>query len=298
MNQNHVNWCTCCGHDDDWTLWGNYYARHFIPRSWTLEYQTMSDHERGRTLYMLGSCNHCGGVMRSGAGLAQNIIGDRFLADVYHTMVSYRPYDWYAPENGIYHSTVIQRGLWYQQQDDMALADRNEQFLNLFHAEDRAAVEDWLARNTLAEPYSKPRRDRKSTLFQRIWEDARTNQAVGEVETIIDRILPNDSEPMSPDDNCYLTDYRFDVVPHLVLGSEGVLLTLYLEGSFDSSYEKSTVLGTFKTRRIDQEACRLMGALGGTLVYYAQQYIIRELHRYTPERELKQKEGTKWVVKN
>ena len=85
----------------------------------------------------------------------------------------------------------------------------------------------------------------------------------------------------------YLTDYQFDVVPHIQFGSnEGVYLTLMLEGSFDSTDSRKAVLGTLKTLRTDLEACRLMGVLGGALMYHARQYIEQEIHRYTPEREL------------
>ena len=76
-----------------------------------------------------------------------------------------------------------------------------------------------------------------------------------------------------------------------MFGQEGVFLDLYLEGSFDSSNDKRTIIGTFKTLRTDQEACRLMGGLGGTLMFYAREYVNREIHRYTPTKQLKRQEG-------
>ena len=292
MNEEHKNWCTCAGHDaEDWTVRNECYARHFIPKTWALEYHSLPEHEEGRTLYMLGSCTCCGGFMRSGVALALNISGDRFLADVYREMTRFRPFDGNDKEKGLYFSCVGQRAEWYQQQDDMTLIDCNKQFLNLFHTEDQETVGKWLARNHFEESHIYPRRDRKSTLLQHILETARTDGAIAEAEEILYYTLSGGYEPPRPKDNTYLTDYRFDVIPRLMFGQEGVFLDLYLEGSFDSSNDKRTIIGTFKTLRTDQEACRLMGGLGGTLMFYAREYVNREIHRYTPTKQLKRQEG-------
>lgn len=97
-------------------------------------------------------------------------------------------------------------------------------------------------------------------------------------------IHPSDNEPALPGEDGYLTDYHFDLVPHLSFGNcEGISLNLYLEGSFDASNNRSVSIGTFKTLRTDLEACRLMGALGGALMYYGCEYVNQEIHRYTPE---------------
>lgn len=284
-----VNWCVCKGHDDkDWTVRSKYYARHFIPSGWMLEYGTALEYEDGRILYMTGSCDCCGGFMRSGVGLALNISGDRFYVNVYWEMNHYRPYEGYDSKKGVYHGYIGQRGEWYQQQDDLTPEERNRQFLNLFRAEDRADAEDWLTRNAVDSQQNIPRRDRKRTLFQRILEAARADGSITEAKTI----LQCSESPIDPSENSYLTDYRFNVVPTLVFCREAIFLELYLEGSFDASGETRAIIGAFKAPRTDQEACQLMGALGGVLMYHAREYMKREIHRYIPEKELERGEDT------
>ena len=113
-------------------------------------------------------------------------------------------------------------------------------------------------------------------------ELARADGCMVEMDGLLDY-----SASVSESQDTYLTDYRFDVVPHIQFGSnEGVYLTLMLEGSFDSTDSRKAVLGTLKTLRTDLETCRLMGVLGGALMYHARQYIEQEIYRYTPEREL------------
>ena len=286
-----VNWCACKDHDHkDWTVVSDFYARNFIPAAWKLEYRTMDGYEHGRALYIIGKCGCCGGFMRSGTSVPENMKGDELLAYVYREMNRYRPYDGHDRERGTYCGPISQRCRWYQQQDDLTLEERGEQFLRLFRGEDRSAVEDWVARNHGSEPYTRPRRDRKSTLLQRILEAVRADGAVAEAEAVLDNILPNDSAPVLPDRDSYLTDYHFDLVPHLSFGGEGICLSLCLEGSFDSSGRQKAAIGTFKTLRTDLEACRLMGALGGALMYYGREYFNKEIHRYTPKAELERME--------
>lgn len=295
MSEKQINWCTCDGHDhQDWCVRAELYARCFVPTAWVLEYRTIACHEDGRILYITGKCDRCGGFMRSGTSVPANLNGDELLAYIYREMERFRPYDGHDQEKGTYCGYISQRCKWYQQQDDLMQEMRNKQFLSLFRAEDQVAVEDWLARNHSVEPHAKPRRDRKSTLLQRILAAARADGAITEAEAILCYILPNDNEPALPDKDSYLTDYRFDFVPHLSFGScEGIYLGLCLEGSFDSSDKQTATIGTFKTLRTDLEACRLMGALGGALMYYGHEYVNREIHRYTPAAQLERKAGRK-----
>ena len=295
MSEHEINWCTCKDHDhEDWCVRAELYARRFIPRAWALEYKTLACHADDRFIYLVGSCDRCGGFMRSGASVPTNVKGDELLAYVYREMEHFRPYDGHDQEKGTYCGYVSQRCRWYQQQDDLTLEARNEQFLHLFREEDQAAVKDWLARNHHAEPYTRPRRDRKSTLLQRILEAARADGAIAEAEAILDYILPNNMEPEYPDRDSYLTDYHFDLVPHLSFGGcEGIYLSLCLEGSFDGSDKTKATIGTFKTLHTDLEACRLMGALGGALMYYGRKYVNEEIHRYTPKAALEREAGQK-----
>ena len=68
---------------------------------------------------------------------------------------------------------------------------KNAQFLKLFHEEDQRAVEDWICRNRAEEPYTVPRRDRKSTLLYAVLDRARANGDLREIEPIWDYYLPN-----------------------------------------------------------------------------------------------------------
>lgn len=295
MSEKQINWCTCDGHDhENLCVRSELYTRRFVPMAWVFEHRTIACHEEGRALYITGKCDRCGGYMRFGTFVPMNVKGDELLAYVYREMEHFRPYDGHDQETGTYCGSICQRCRWYQQQDDLTLEARNEQFLRLFREENQAAVKDWLARNHNEEPYTKPRRDRKSTLLQRILEAARADGAIADAEAILDYILPNDKEPECSDRDIYLTDYRFDLIPSLSLGTcEGIYLTLCLEGSFDDSNKKKTAIGTFKTLRTDLEACRLMGALGGALMYYGRKYVNEEIHRYTPKAELEREAGRK-----
>ena len=176
--------------------------------------------------------------------------------------------------------------VWYMEQDDLTLGEKNAQFLKLFHEEDQRAVEDWICRNRAEEPYTVPRRDRKSTLLYAVLDRARANGDLREIEPILDYYLPNKNEPLSPDKDSYLTNYAFSAVSTIDFGCEGIYVELFLEGQFDESGNDRCSIGTFKTLRDDAEACRLMGQLCGVLMYHTAKYVNENLHRYTPKREL------------
>lgn len=168
----------------------------------------------------------------------------------------------------------------------LTLGEKNAQFLKLFHEEDQRAVEDWICRNRAEEPYTVPRRDRKSTLLYAVLDRARANGDLREIEPIWDYYLPNKNEPLSPDKDSYLTNYAFSAVSTIDFGCEGIYVELFLEGQFDESGNDRCSIGTFKTLRDDAEACRLMGQLCGVLMYHTAKYVNENLHRYTPKREL------------
>lgn len=76
------------------------------------------------------------------------------------------------------------RAYWYMEQDDLTLGAKNAQFLKLFHAEDQGVVEDWISRCHAEEPYTAPRRDRKSALLYAVLERARACGDLREIEPI------------------------------------------------------------------------------------------------------------------
>lgn len=137
------------------------------------------------------------------------------------------------------------------------------------------------------EQYTKPERDRKSTLFWAILNRARAEGSLSDIEPILNYYLPNREEPAAPEQDTYLTNYRFDIVPSMTFGSnEGIFVNLVLNGEFDASGKTMTSIGVFKTLGTGLEACRRMGELCGILMYYGDVYVNENIHRYTPENEL------------
>lgn len=126
MSKEYIKWCACKDHNaTDWTVVSNFYAKHFIPKTWIFEYCTIDSYDDDRTLYITGACDCCGGFMRSGTSVPINIKGDELLAYVYQQMIHFRPYDNHDFHSGIYHSCVSQRARWYQQQNDFTLEMRS-----------------------------------------------------------------------------------------------------------------------------------------------------------------------------
>lgn len=189
-------------------------------------------------------------------------------------------------QNGLLAIRPGETRYWYMEQDDLTLSAKNAQFLKLFHAEDQGVVEDWISRCHAEEPYTAPRRDRKSALLYAVLERARACGDLREIEPILDYYLPTEQEPMASDLDSYLTNYQFSAVANISYGCEGIFVDLVIEGDFDDSGANRCVIGTFKTLRQDSDAGRLMGQLCGVLMYHTTRYVNENLHRYTPKREL------------
>lgn len=285
MNENRT--CTCS------TLQGssfqeatNHYCSNFIPTGWKLEYTSLGQNEPERVLYLTGWCFRCGGQdLQSGESIPGNFAGDALLEYIYQEIGRYRPFE-HRRNDGTYSRGLSMRAQWYMEQDDLTLGARNAQFLKLFHPEDQAAVEEWLGRCHDEEPYTAPRRDRKSTLLYAVLDRARASGDLKEIEPIWDYYLPNRQEPPAPDEDSYLTDYSFATEAKVSYGCEGIFADLDLVGTFDDSGKDRCRVGTFKTLREDAEAGRLMGQLCGILMYHATKYVNENIHRYTPKKEL------------
>lgn len=132
-----------------------------------------------------------------------------------------------------------------------------------------------------------PQRDRKSDLFHAILDRARADGSLCRIEPILEYILPNAEEPLDTEQDCYLTNYRFDIYPSMMFGCEGIFVELCLIGEFDGSGKRQTTsLGIFKTLRQDLDACRLMGELCGVLMYHGRSYVNDNIQRYTPDSQL------------
>lgn len=88
--------------------------------------------------------------MRSGVSIPGELTGDDLLEYIYNQMRRYRPFSAGNQETGRYATGYFSgRTAWYQRQDDLPLADYNQQFLSLFHWEDRKR--SGLARRTSSE---------------------------------------------------------------------------------------------------------------------------------------------------
>lgn len=117
-------------------------------------------------------------------------------------------------------------------------------------------------------------------LFERIVQASRFNGDFQYIDPILDYVLPDDEERE-------LTNYQFDFFPEVSFGgSEGIYIDCFLHGKFDESGRQWKQIGTIKTLRTDLEACKLMGALCGALLYHESSYVNSHLELFTPEREL------------
>ena len=283
---NEPNICICDnGHGVDRDMRTEHYQNNFIPTGWELVYTALDYREVDRTLYLNGMCLRCGGKnLRIGKCIPNNS-REEFLECLYQQVRQFRPYD-QRFEDGTYRTKLSMRAQWYMEQDDLTLGARNAQFLKLFHPEDQAIVEEWLNRCHAEEPYTAPRRDRKSTLLYAVLDRARANGDLKEIGPIWDYYLPNPEEPSEPDVDSYLTNYAFSAQSELSYGCEGIFVDLDLVGTFDDSGKDRCRVGTFKTLREDAEARRLMGQLCGILMYHTTKYVNENIHRYTPKKEL------------
>ncbi|MFB2020739.1 hypothetical protein ACEVJL_04555 [Pseudoflavonifractor sp. P01025] len=182
---NEPNICICDnGHGVDRDMRTEHYQNNFIPTGWELVYTALDHREVDRTLYLNGMCLRCGGKnLRIGKCIPNNS-REEFLECLYQQVRQYRPYD-QRFEDGTYRTKLSMRAQWYMEQDDLTLGARNAQFLKLFHPEDQAIVEEWLNRCHAEEPYTAPRRDRKSTLLYAVLDRAWANGDLKEIEPII-----------------------------------------------------------------------------------------------------------------
>lgn len=277
----------------------DHYCQNFLPHSWSLQYRNFDQPDTQRCLELFGRCLRCGGLAKAGVSICPELTGNAFLEEVYYQMRHYRPFNGRCEATGSYVGCLSGRCLWYQQQDDLLLPERNAQFAALFMDEDQEAVKAWLSAHYAEEPYTKPRRDRKSSLFRAILERVKMDERWEVIKAILDYRLPNEHESAYSDSDTYLTCYEFDIVPRMTFGgSEGIYISVQLEGIFDQSSKRFTTIGTFKTLKTDVRTCRLMGELCGLLMYYGSAYVNENIHRYTPERELQAEYRRKFPAMN
>lgn len=278
--------CECRQMTDGTAQYVCNYHSCFVPERWGLEYPSLDHPGKAWNFYLLGRCQYCRRSMRHPLRLSVSANWADMLSQIYSMLTRARPFGGANLSASTYNRKVTDRARWYQRQDDLTPEQRGELFLSLFRDNDRLQVRQWLEREQPDPPYTHPKRDRKSDLFAAILDRARTAGDLTDIEPILDYCLPNKQEPESPDRNQYLTDYRFNILPSLQFGCEGVYLDLILEGSFDATDRTRLSIGTIKTLRQDQDACELMGRLCGLLMFHGHAYVNDNIHRYTPLEEL------------
>ena len=259
---------------------------HFVPERWELEYPSLDHPSKEWSFYLTGHCQHCRRTMKYRLILSPAGTWKDLLSEIYSMLIRARPFGGANLDASTYNRTVLDRARWYQQQDDLTPEQRASLFISLFRDSDRLQVRQWLEREQPELPYTHPKRDRKSELFNAILDRARAAGGLTAIDPILDYCLPTKEEPESPDRDQYLTDYRFNITPCLQFGCEGLYLDLLLVGSFDATDRTRLPIGTIKTLRQDQEACELMGRLCGLLMFHGYAYVNDNIHRYTPLEEL------------
>lgn len=117
------------------------------------------------------------------------------------------------------------------------------------------------------------------TLMRAIHDRVVTEGCYAEAETIMEYF----SAGAIADDTPF-TSYKFSVVACPCFGGcEGIYLDVVAKGVIDSSGERKCChIGTYKTLREDLDAMQMMGRLGGSIAYYASQFINEHLDDFKP----------------
>lgn len=282
--------CVCAfSRNNDHRILSIHYTNHFVPTGWVLQYASLHQEDTNRILYLTGCCLSCRDErIRSGVRIPPHYTGDALLEYIYQKMFQYRPFD-LRFSDGTYRGALPARSHWYMEQDDLTRTLRNAQFLTLFRKEDQCYVGDWLNRCHSEDEYIAPHRDRLSTLFFSVLEQAKAAGELQEIAPIIHYCLPNKEKPIPSEDDYYLTNHSFSPEATLFHNSEGIIVSLSIVGTCNHTGEKGCVIGSLKTFNDDADAFRLMGQLCGILVCNMVKYIHDNVHRYTPRRKLKAK---------
>ena len=132
----------------------------------------------------------------------------------------------------------------------------------------------------------KIKRDTNEDLMNNVLELVKKCHCYDKAEKIMDYFLAESSKTMK------LTDYEFDFDARVQFGSnEGIYIDCSIRGHFDENEpsDKTQILhcGTFKTLGTSLEDMRIMGELAGSLVYFAREYVNKNIDRYTPRKESK-----------
>lgn len=259
----------------------NFYSDHFIPDHWALNYFKLSE---CWGVSLMGRCKDCGGELEEIISLPKDLTGDALFQAIYDTVQTAHPYDSRSDALG-YYGRCKERSEFYKRRDDRRQFRRSTEFLNLFNDWDREAARLWLEKNFPPEKPTEVFRDTGGSLFSSVIRLAKANGDFDKAGAILDYYLPCEHES-GIREGVALTAYEFDFAPILNYGSEGIYIDCYLKGKFDESGRSSLHVGTLKTLKRDLEAEKIMGELCGVLHFYENQYVNKNLQRYTTAQEL------------
>ena len=111
------------------------------------------------------------------------------------------------------------------------------------------------------------------SLFDAIVSRAKQAGDLEDAEHILDfcrRCIPESDAGQEAERN----PYNYDFVPMIAFGTnEGIYLSCYLMQNLNGQGMCSFRIGTMKTLSADQNACKIMGELCGTLMYHARRYM-------------------------
>lgn len=277
--------CSCCQHlMESSENRANFFNKYFIPSKWKLQYY--SGLSENVNLILTGYCQTCHGDLEESVPLPEALSGDDLLKGIYDTMQSAHPYTKFCETSG-YYGDCEERIAFYCRRDKKPQFERSKEFLDLFHDYDRAQVRHWLEQKFPPQSHTEVFRDTAGDLFSTVVRMARQAGDLEQADKILDYILPRKDEADTVE-GIKLTAYEFDFVPIINFGgSEGIYVDCYLKGKFDESGRYSLHIGTLKTLETSLSACKIMGELCGTLMYYERRYVNQHLHRYTPDAMLR-----------
>jgi len=149
----------------------------------------------------------------------------------------------------------------------------------------------------------KIKRDTTKDLFFATLKLVKENGHYEKAAAIMEYVLPSESESHIRE-SIELSNYCFNFYATAQFGgSEGIYIDCFISGEYTETERKyynsgrgavevetRRSIGTFKTLKTDLEAFKIMGELCGALVFYASQYVNKNIDRYTPIREL-EREG-------
>ena len=269
-------YCKCCYHLASWPdAAANFYTDHFIPDRWALHYSKLSE---CWGVSLMGHCKECGDELEEVIRFPKGLAGDALFQAVYDIVQTAHPYDVRSDALG-YYGACQERSEFYKRRDEYPQFRRSQQFLELFNDWDREQARLWLEKRFPPEKPAEILRDTGGSLFSSVIRIAKENGDFGRAGAILDYYLPCEHES-GTGDKVLLTECRFDFVPIVNYGCEGIYIDCYLKGKFNESGRSSLHVGTLKTLKRDLESAKIMGELCGILMHHASEYVNQNLDRY------------------